>query len=198
MMGMATRIPFNFILNNVFTAQTSVSTPFRPNIDNLIGNISQNFEFYRISQLSIKGLPAGILYDFTYYPSNEASSLADTFATVALSSLNRCLSMQQSVPQSLRVPKKLLYQSPEDWWSTNSSSALYQQGRFVCATTGNFTGTITFTVQGIIEFKAPSANTSDLAPRVPIHLGTLPASCVCTSCVKDKSPGAIHLASPLK
>jgi len=156
-------VPFNCIRTFSFAAATTVSSPVTPAFDALISNISLNFEFYRFTSLVFKSLPCGQNFNFTYYPSNESSSVADSYATIALAGLNRAVSANMSVPVTLNVPKNVLYQSPESWWSTQSGANDFMQGRFVLALPA--TGTVSITVQvfGMVEFKMPSANATDLS-----------------------------------
>jgi len=177
-MARITTVPFNEIISPQISANTTVSVNVRPSLDQLINNIGSNFEFYRFTKLSFTAMPMGSLYAFTYYPSSESPSLADSYATVALSALVRLSTANMSVPSVLKVPKGLLYQTPEDWWAVSASSNLNQQGRFVIAANASVTQIYQIRVQGLIQFKSPSLNGSDLR-KGPISLGSV---CSCENC----------------
>lgn len=161
------RVPFNVIRTFSLAAATTASAPVTPAFDALLQNISFNFEFYRFVSLNFKMLPSSQTVDFTYYPSNESSSVADTFLTISLAALNRVLTPAMSVPVSLNVPRNTLYESPESWWSCATGANDYQQGRFVLATPATVTATFVVQAMGVIEFKMPSANSSDLNHIIP-------------------------------
>jgi len=168
MLGMTTKIPFNFILSHTYTAQTVVSTPFNPGADTILGNIGQNFEFYRYVNIKVMALPAAQNFVYTYYPNTEANSATDSYNNIALSALCRISTANTSVPIMLNVPRNLLYQTPEDWWSTNPASALYRQGRLVSSTPASYTGTINFRITGMIEFKSTTTVSQSLKTIPPI------------------------------
>jgi len=175
-------VPVNEIISPSITSGTTVSVIVRPSLDQLVANISNNYEFYRFTQLKFTAMPVGALFAYTYYPSNESPSVADSFATVSLSALCRMSTQNMSVPSVLKVPRGLLYESPENWWSVSTSSTLNQQGRFVVAANATVTQTYQFRVTGFVQFKSPSLNGTDLR-KGPINLGSI---CSCENCNSDQ------------
>jgi len=180
-------VPFNFVYSSSFAAATSTSLAVKANtaFDTLLGNVGSNFELYRFSRLMFKALAAGTTYAFTYYPTNESSPNTDSFVSVSLAGMNRVVSASTSVSTNLNVPKPMLYQTPEDWYSVNPNGTSNQQGRFVIATPVSYTGTIYVQISGVCQFKAPSVNSTDLKLKVPKPIAlesNKSPSCSCTSC----------------
>jgi len=193
-------VPFNFVYSASFAAATSNSLAVKANtaFDTLLGNVGSNFELYRFSRLMFKALAAGTTYAFTYYPTNESPNATDSFVSVSLAGLNRVVSASTTVSTFLNVPKPMLYQTPEDWYSVNPSGTSNQQGRFVIATPASYTGTIYIQISGVCQFKAPSVNSTDLKIKVPkpIAVDTSKSpSCSCTShealCVPSNSSNSL-------
>jgi len=193
-------VPFNFVYGASFAAATSSSLTVKATtaFDTLLGNVGTNFELYRFSRLAFKALAAGTTYAFTYYPTDESPPATDSFVSVSLAGLNRVVSASTTVSTYLDVPKPMLYQTPEDWYSVNPSGTTNQQGRFVIATPVSYTGTIYIQISGMCQFKAPSVNGADLKLSIPkpIAVDTSKSpSCSCSShealCVPSNSSNTL-------
>jgi len=209
MIGRTVRIPFNTVYTATLTAASNVSVNIGTNtFDPLLANIAPNFEYYRFTKLAFIGMPVNQTYAMSYIPSNESSPANTSFANAILAGCNRIVSASETTRTTMPVPKNMLYDSPENWWSTSASSNIPTQGRLEITTPTTVTSTIYIQVFGMVEYKVPTYNTSDarirslpVAPnraasasgnRIESTAQTNSAT-VMFSSVEDPSSGAIWL-----
>jgi len=163
------RVPFCFFLKVAVSSSTAIiASPLNPASGIIstgstrLPTLSLLYDSFRFTELMISIPPfeqitgvqvVGVAYTDDVITTTPPTTLTNVleFPCVAWSSDS------QTTPVRLRVPRRYLLKNGLKWWKINSASDTFEstQGTIYSRADASFTGSISFVVQGVCEFKDP-------------------------------------------
>lgn len=127
------------------------------------------YEFYRITRLRVEILPSNSSASglMAYLAVQPGVTSITTYADGAQVPRSICFGEDLTVPVRMSVPKRIILNAPEKWFSTNTSSTAYSptQGELLFLFQSAITTTLNVRLLWTVQYRAPTLLSLDLPHR---------------------------------